>query len=294
MDANDHLVNNCPSMRWVEAQAVLSTSSKQAILLIDHPLVKAKIAQQGAQLLSCAIDQQELLWLSPTAIFDGNTAIRGGIPVCLPWFGVNQHDPSLPKHGFARNQDWLLTAAAETAESVEIEFSFRSKTHPLFPYHFTANLRYRFHSQGIDAAFSITNRSDAPLTFSYALHSYLAVADSLASSVAGLENTSFLDNTNSLLPSTQATAIDFQQEVDRVYLNCPEQQFLASESNMMIRSTTMPSAIVWNPGEAATSIADIGIAYRGYVCVERGAVLADSIHLKSQQSHAAKMQLLLC
>ena len=85
------------------------------IVVVSHPKVRAAIALQGAHLLSWQPSgQQPVIWLSDKTPFATGKAIRGGVPICWPWFGPAGE----PAHGFARNQPWTLTAHDENEDAV--------------------------------------------------------------------------------------------------------------------------------------------------------------------------------
>ncbi|MET0654188.1 MAG: hypothetical protein ABWY94_01280, partial [Pseudoxanthomonas sp.] len=75
------------------------------------------VAQHGAQVLSWTSGGAERLYLSPRALLDGHSAIRGGVPICFPQF--NQRGPR-PKHGFARNLPWQADAGRTAAAANEL------------------------------------------------------------------------------------------------------------------------------------------------------------------------------
>lgn len=285
---NESLLASAKYAKFTSADTCYNTSSQQLIFEVDHPSIKARASLQGGQLLECELNGTALLWLSPTAVFDGNTAIRGGIPVCLPWFGVNQDTPSLPKHGFARNSEWQLSQYQESDDHVVFTLSFTSHGHSTFNAPFVVSLTYTLSTQ-LDVKLTLENTHSESAVFSYALHSYLRVADSETAAVTGLENCTFLDNTDELSEKSEASAIVFTQEIDRVYPACPHLQQLKSGQTFDIYSDSMPTAIVWNPGSSAISVADIGAVYTGYICVERGAAFSDSLTLEAGAIHVANM-----
>ena len=57
------------------------------VIVIRHADFSADLAIQGAQLLRFAVQDSEWLWLSETAEYKTGTSLRGGIPICWPWFG---------------------------------------------------------------------------------------------------------------------------------------------------------------------------------------------------------------
>lgn len=282
------LLTTAQYARLIPASSCYNTSSEQLILDIDHPTIKAKASLQGGQLLECELNSTALLWISPTAVFDGTQAIRGGIPVCLPWFGVNQANPSLPKHGFARNNEWQISHYEESAEQVVFTLSYESFGHETFKAPFKVLLTYTLGSK-LSVEISIENKHTEAADFSYALHSYLTVENSKTATVSGLENCRFLDNTDSLSEKLETTAIGFTEEIDRVYPSCPDLQQIHSSTTVDVYSNSMPTAIVWNPGDAAANVADIGAAYTDYVCVERGAAFDDTLSIAAGAIHVANM-----
>ena len=115
------------------------SKAKLPLLKIETPTADCLISLQGAHVLQYkAHGKQPLLWVSPFATFKPGNAIRGGIPVCAPWFGVNQRDNSKPKHGFLRNRLWSV--ASSSATSVVLEYASTEDDLKLFNYPFTARL----------------------------------------------------------------------------------------------------------------------------------------------------------
>ena len=52
------------------------------------------VAEQGAQILSYRLgDAPPLIWLSEEASFTKGQSVRGGVPVCWPWFGDLARNP---------------------------------------------------------------------------------------------------------------------------------------------------------------------------------------------------------
>ncbi|MDI3323076.1 D-hexose-6-phosphate mutarotase [Pontibacterium granulatum] len=266
------------------------------LLQISNQSCDAIIALQGAQLLEFTRkDGTNLLWLSPHAIFAEGKAIRGGIPVCLPWFGINHQDPSKPKHGFVRNQDWHLIAIHEPdTETTELVFAYTAceEDLKLFPHAFSAQLTLRL-SHLIDIQLQVSNHSDSDAEFSWALHSYHPVETLADAGVSGLAGLNYLDNLQGLKSVNQAGDIRFHGEVDRVYESVPTRQQITGTPNLTITGENCPTAIVWNPGAAnAAAMTDVGEEiHQQFICVERGAAFADSWILGSGESRSARLQI---
>jgi glucose-6-phosphate 1-epimerase len=254
----------------------------------------AMIALQGAQLLAFQpLDKATLLWLSPNCDFTGGTALRGGIPVCLPWFGPHPQNPTKPKHGFARTQTWTLTTAQMLEDgNCELTFGLHSEPNALFDYHFDAQLCMTL-GRTAKLGLSITNRDTRPFDCSWALHSYHPV-DSLANArVYGLSGKTYLDNLEGLTEKKQLGDVVFKGEVDRVFPGIDNPLSIGGSPEIKLTHYNCPSVIVWNPGaENAAAIADIGAGNeQGYICVERGAVLDEKWHLSARETRSGWLEI---
>lgn len=258
------------------------------LLKIETEQATCLLSLQGAHVLSYqAKGKQPLLWVSPHAVFDGSVAIRGGIPVCAPWFGVNQRDHSKPKHGFLRNRLW--TISEQSSNSVLLEYQSNDDDLELYAYPFAAQLRVTV-SEKLQLDFSIRNRSDQSMPLSWALHSYHPIADLAACKVTGLAGNDYLDNTVGLKRRTQTGDIRFSAEVDRVYLDVAAEQQI--DQQISVSAENAPTAIVWNPGKAlGESMADVKDGWNQYICLERGAAFDNELQLAAGKTISACVQL---
>lgn len=286
-----------PSVSISNSCVLYGSSEALTLLTVESPLCSAVIALQGAQLLEFKPKgSQPWLWLSPKAIFQDGHPIRGGIPVCAPWFGVNQQDPTKPKHGFVRDRDWQLSHITESPTGVvKLTFQLNSEVDDLtlLPHEFSLKLTLTL-SESIDISFSVHNLSSSVMPFSWALHSYFCVDSLKAVRVSGLENNTYLDATNAFLSIKQKGAVCFMSEVDRVYESVGAEQEIKGSPGLLIKGDNCPTAIVWNPGaELAEKMADITAAhYDEYICVERGAAFGNTWTLAPNQSVTAQLAIL--
>lgn len=277
------------------------------LYIIENPLGRMVICEQGAQVLSfIPAGKKDLLWLSPLAEFKLTKPVRGGIPVCLPWFGVNQRDKQKPSHGFARNVNWQL-ANIEDADDPQqgactrIEFvleQFQQQPHSLFPYPFSARLTFLM-SDSLSVHLQLTNTGSVSLPLTWALHSYHPVASITSTRVTGLDDCEYLDNTCGLARKRQSGDVVFDGELDRVYINAGDKQSIISASpdntSIAIEASGCSSAVVWNPGlEKATELQDMGAEnYQQFVCVERGNVFDNEVMLLPNETHRASLHIKL-
>lgn len=262
------------------------------IIRLSTPACTALIAIQGAHLLSFrAQDGAPLLWVSPNCNFTPGVALRGGVPVCLPWFGPNI-DPKKPKHGFARNSDWQLNEATLLANGdAELIFTFASSANELFNFDFSAQLVMTL-GAGIKLEIRVKNTDNKPFDCSWVLHSYHPVSSLADVRVKGLAEKTYLDNLEKHSAKTQHGDVSFPAEVDRVFPGVENELEIAGAPHIFIRHHNCPSVVVWNPGANAANIADIGAGNeQEYICVERGAVLAEKWNLLADETKSAWVEI---
>jgi glucose-6-phosphate 1-epimerase len=270
-----------------------SKGSGLPLLLVNTELCSAVISLQGAHLLEFASQGSDpLLWLSPNCDFTPGTPLRGGVPLCVPWFGPHPTDKSKPKHGFARNIFWQLGDAHLLQNGdVELEFLLVSEANELFPYDFSAELRMHL-GQSASLELTINNTDTDAFDLSWAMHHYYRVDSAMGTRVLGLAETRYKDNLDGLTEKHQAGELIINSALDRVYPDIANTLRIESNlSSIDIEHTHCPSVIVWNPGpEAAAKMADIGDGQDKYfLCVERGAVLAEALRLEAGFSNTAKV-----
>ena len=287
------LLEHCDFAYFSNTTILYNAEHSQEVLVINSPCCFAVIALQGAQLLEFRPHgQNNWLWLSPLSNFEPGKAIRGGIPICLPWFGVHQQNPQLPKHGIARTQQWQLTTINECPNKTEIVFELHYDGHlqQLAPEPFDCQLIFDI-SDELNIGFNLKNCSDKSQHISWAMHNYFAVDNSAKTRIYGLQNHAFLDNTENLQSFQQSGPIVFTAEVDRVYQNTIEPQRLIAHHTLDINGHHCPSCIVWNPGAlSAMGMDDIQGHYNEFVCVERGCAFEDALILSAGETFRSTMQ----
>lgn len=263
------------------------------LLVVETGLCRAVISLQGAQVLEfTATGRAPLLWLSPATLFEPGAAVRGGVPLCLPWFGENRKDPFKPKHGLVRTQLWELAGSEELADgSVELELRFQHPGDALFATSFDCALKIAL-GDALTFELALTNTADRAAEYSWALHSYFAVEDVNAVEVDGLDGGEFLDKTRGFARDRLEGMQTFAGEVDRVFERAAARQVIRTPNPITAESDNCHTVITWNPGaELAATIGDIGEHYRGFVCVEHGNAFADSWQLEAGETASARLKL---
>lgn len=246
-------------------------------LELRHPSgAQMEIYLHGAQVVSWRdADGRPLLFLSEKSFFEPGRPIRGGIPVIFPQFG----DGPLPKHGFARIQDWAFLGAGLSndgwAEAV-FELKDNAKTIKLWPHKFRLELVFRLKPAGLEILFSVQNTGRSEFEFKNGLHTYFLVADISRVSVQGLAGANFIDFLgDKTVRKESRKKIIFDRETDRVYRSAPDRVVLEDEGDrrkMIIEKQGMNDVVIWNPWiEKSKRMADFGdIEYNRMVCVETG------------------------
>jgi len=235
----------------------------------------AEIALQGAQVLTWApAGQPQVVWLSPEAKFVAGKSLRGGAPVCWPWFGPHPSDAQKPAHGFARNLDWQVVASERVPEGTRLVLGFLpgEAQSGLWPYRSELELAVTV-GERLGLALTTRNSGNLPITITQALHTYFHVGDIAAARVEGLDGCEYIDKVDGGARRHQAGAVQIGGEVDRVYLGCPGEAVIVDDAlrrRIRIGKSGSRSYVVWNPwAEKGAKFGDMGDdGYRQMLCVE--------------------------
>ncbi|QOV67034.1 D-hexose-6-phosphate mutarotase [Citrobacter sp. BDA59-3] len=260
------------------------------VIVIDHPQVKASFALQGAHLLSWKPQgENEALWLSGNTPFKNGVALRGGVPICWPWFGPATQQ-GLPAHGFARNLAWTLKAHNEDDKGVVLTFELHSSeaSRQYWPHDFTLFARYKL---GKTCEIELEAHGDFETTS--ALHTYFNVGDIHAVKVSGLGDR-FIDKVNNAQEDALTDGVQtFPDRTDRVYLNpeaCSVIHDSALNRTIEVIHHHHTNVVAWNPGPALsasmTDMPDDG--YKTFVCVESACATAPQKTTEEKPSRLAQ------
>jgi len=247
-----------------------------AFLIIEHAKLNAAFTLHGGHLIHFQpVNQAPLVWLSKTAIFDGKKAIRGGVPICWPWFGAADLTlgENLPAHGFARTSKWEVGEIKESDEGVELELKLRDndETLALWPYQFELTLKATLNSQ-LKLALNTENRSDKAFFYRGALHTYLNISSPEAVNITGL-NESFSNSLKQGMLESGDTTLLIDQPIDAIYKKSNHEILLNDAQrpqSISITNTGNNSEVLWTPwikgAEAFIDMPDEG--YQSMFCIE--------------------------
>jgi glucose-6-phosphate 1-epimerase len=266
-------------------------------LVVDTDHCRARLTPYGGQLCDWtpAGQAHPVLFMSPRSAFAAGKAIRGGVPVCFPWFGNHASgDKTKPAHGFARTRLWDVVRVARDAAGdvlVDLRLSADDATRAHWSADFEAHLRLSL-GRTLGMTFEVTNRGAAAITYEIALHSYVTVGDVEQIRVRGLERTRFVDKVDGGKEHVQGNEpLAFTGETDRVFLDtdatCTIDDAVLARRIRVAKSGSL-ATVVWNPGRAkGEAMADVGgDAWRGFVCVETAQCGIHEVRLAPGARHA--------
>ncbi len=276
---------NLPTQQKISDSIDLCDYQGQSLIRINHALCKGAISLHGGHLIDFQPAHQEpMIWLSENALFQSDKAIRGGVPICWPWFGK----AAMPSHGFARTQEWQLDAQFEDEMGVTLELTLsdNAETLSIWPNHFHNRLIVHFGADAVEISLTTTNTDNKAWLYGGALHSYLNVSDIHQTTVNQLGN-QFFDGTQGMLNCSSDGTLIINKEIDRIYGNAENPVLVNDEKRtLLIEHAGGDSVVVWNPWlESSKSMADMtDNGYKTMICVE-AAQPETSIQLEPQQSH---------
>jgi glucose-6-phosphate 1-epimerase len=237
---------------------------------------------------------QEVLFVSSESRWEDGRAIRGGIPICFPWFGGKAGDPSAPAHGFVRTTAWQLESIMQTGDAITVSMFTESNddTKKWWPAEFHLAHRVTFGSE-LKLELVVRNTGTKSLRFEEALHTYFKVGHIEKVLLQGLDTIHYLDKTDSNREKTQQGPIGIVFETDRVYLNTTGAIELEDHSlgrRIDISRENSFASVVWNPWiQKAMALSDFGDAeWMQMLCVEASNVADFGVELAPGQQH--KMQ----
>lgn len=262
-------------------------------LTVSNKYADVDICLYGAHVTSFRPhNSMEILWMSPDSNFEVGKAIRGGIPVCFPWFGPHKTDTEMPQHGFARLMYWdvIATATLPSGETkVSLQLCSSEETNAYWPHAFCAQLTVVVGST-MTVTLKVTNTSDVPFDYTCALHSYFSLSAIENLSIEGLQGTTYYNQNNGENGVQEESLLQIQEPVTRHYLDT-ETPVVIEDSifrrRIKVDKSGSKVTTVWNPGEeTCAKIGDLpDDAWETFVCVEAVNAFDFPIQLASGQSY---------
>lgn len=281
-------------------------------LEINHPSFKATLLLQGAQLIQFRPRHknfENILWLSPSAEYKKEKPIRGGIPICWPWFGNLDKNPesiqhqiepsaSASAHGFARSALWEIKSVHEDCKYIEITLSLSSNlvSKTLWPFDFHLEAKFKL-STKLELTLTTTNTGTKNFTISQALHTYLPTKNIHHSYIHNTHDLKYIDALDYWAEKKQVGKIPFTEETDRLYFfNHPEYllRLETPQQSLLLHSRYSQSAVIWNPWvEKSKHLSQFDPTdFMSMLCIETANVLTDSKRIKAGKEESIFMALI--
>ena len=267
---------------------------------VTTPDATAEIYLHGAQVCSWRpASADEVLFVSDQSRWEDGRAIRGGIPVCFPWFRGKSDDPSAPAHGFVRTKEWNLVsvdAGNDGSVSIVCVTSSDEATRRWWPYEFRLLHRVTL-GNTLRMELTAINTGKTGFRFEEALHTYFRVGDAERVQVRGLEGLAYLDNVDGNRQKIQRDILTLAGPLDNAYTGRGAIDIFDPALERVVRTekSNSSSTIVWNPWrEGAAKLADLGDSeWKLMTCVEAGNIIDSAISLDPGAEHTMRSELSL-
>ena len=262
-------------------------------ITVSNKYADADICLYGAHVTSFRPrNTMDLLWLSPESFFEVGKPIRGGIPVCFPWFGPHKTDPDQPQHGFARLMYWdvLETAVRPNNETlIRLQLNSSDETKAYWPCDFHAEMSITI-GLTLTVTLKMTNISAEPFEYGCALHSYYNLSAIENMSVEGLQGTAYYNQLSAENGVQEEDFLQIQGAFTRHYLDTETPVVIADSifhRRIKVNKSGSKVTTVWNPGqEACANIVDLpDDGYETFVCVEATNAFGYEIQLAPGESY---------
>ncbi|AIR89671.1 aldose epimerase [Pseudomonas cremoricolorata] len=259
-----------PTFDWQRHQ-------QRDVLVIEHPVCQAVFARQGAQLLHFQ-PSGERPWLWCAEQWPHVGAIRGGVPVCWPWYGRHPSEDLWPTHGWARLLDWQLIDSAEDAQGVTLHWRLQLCD-------WQVDLHARL-TDTLELTLTTEHQDSETCQLSHALLAYWRIGHVAKTALSGLENVEGYDQMNRV-PCRQTNPFNIAEGCQRVYPGSAavQVQDAAWQRALCIDTSDSDDTVVWHPGSRPL-VGVTGREARGFVCVEAASGCNEALSLApGEQAH---------
>lgn len=264
-------------------------------VVIDTPACIGEIYLHGAHVTSWKpAGGEQTIFVSKESCWEDGRAIRGGIPICFPWFRNKIDNPKAPQHGFARIISWTLDSilAKDDGITVAMRISSDADSRIWWPGDFRLTYRATFGTV-LALELEMENTGESSLRFEEALHTYHRVGNAADVRIEGLDGVAYLDNTDSNRKCLQQGPIEFTSQLDRAYLNTDHSVQLVDPEmgrSLNLVKTNSLTTVIWNPWkEAAHSMIDMGDdEWTQMACIEASNIRDFAIDLAPGKKHSMR------
>ncbi|MEN6297228.1 MAG: D-hexose-6-phosphate mutarotase, partial [Rectinema sp.] len=289
---HEYLHSKLPECVYVEEGA-----GGLPLLHVRNRYAECSIYAYGAHVVSFKPHgERDLLWLSPYSRFSEGAPIRGGIPLCFPWFGKHRTRDDLPLHGFVRTRFWNLESAEVLADGrTKLVFSVESgeSTSESWPYRFRLELSVTV-GKMLEMALTVQNLENLPIICEDGFHTYMRVEDLRQCEVTGVDRLEYIDRIQGDTRARQRGPARFEGEMVCAFMHVPPvlELLALGHRRIHIEQENMNSAVLWNPGEkAAAENPEIRDTWKQFVCVESANCLDCQLEIPALGYHRGVLRL---
>lgn len=269
-------------------------------VVVNTPQTTGEVYLHGAHITAWQpAGAEPVIWISRDSLFEAAKPIRGGVPICFPWFAAHAADSTAPMHGFARLAEWDLTDAAAAGGAVHLTFVLtddETSRKSAWPHRFRAEFRVSL-GKTLGMALDVSNPGTEPLSYEAALHTYFAVGDIRQVTVTGLAGTEYLDKVDGFARKRQGEApIAFSGETDRIYLDTEATAVIHDPvltRRIEVAKSGSYNTVVWNPWiDRARALADFGDdQWTEMLCIETANVRDRGVALEPGSHHTMSAEI---
>ncbi len=275
-------------------QVVFKPEGGLTVAVVTNGLATATIALQGAHVMTWAPrGHRPVIWLSRAATLAPGKSIRGGAPVCWPWFGPHQTEPKFPGHGYARTVPWeVIDTQMRPGGATRLTFRLveSEATRVQWPHATPVELHVTV-GRTLECELVTRNDGQAPVTIGDALHTYFEVSDVRQVAIHGLGGLPYIDKVDGGERKQQIGPVTIASEVDRVYLDSTADCLIDDprwRRRIRVSKRGSRSTVVWNPWvDKAAKMGDLGAdGYLRMVCVESTNAADDVVTIAPGGNHS--------
>lgn len=237
---------------------------------LDNGIWSLALSTYGGQLLKArhSSSVQDVIFLGKKASAANGHSIRGGVPVCWPWFGASPV-PGRPIQGFARTAHWEVKEIGKDFIRMDLPSAAVPPELVDFPFELFTEIRL---TDELELRLGMKNCGTSAAEISCALHTYFAVSDCEKIRVMGVEDSPFTVKGGPEQPP-EKEELRIQGEICRLY--CPQSSAVTISDpgwkrKIVVSKENSNSTLVWNPGAArCAQISDLeDEEFHDFLCVE--------------------------
>ncbi|MGO2167299.1 D-hexose-6-phosphate mutarotase [Pseudoalteromonas sp.] len=255
---------------------------------VASELCSAKIFLQGAQLTEFTPkDRKPLIWVSSKEDFQEGKSVRGGIPICWPWFGANAKNSDWPTHGVARISLWRADEVTEQGNEIRVSLTLPMAEVDDTYWSHKSTLKVEFVlTNKLEVRLTTTNLSNQVISFTQALHTYFPTPAIEETHIDGLQGAQYIEFGEG--PFEQHELVGFVRETDMVYTQAPDtQRIITPDGIIEVGRENSTSCVLWNPwidkSKRLSNFADD--EYQTMLCLEAANVMDDVVQIAPNESH---------